>query len=282
MDKISQGNYSGNNTVEGQESTSKKGQSEGALEESKPACSPLTLPGEQPERPGETQNQPSFLSSTNPNILSPTLVPSDTYIPQPIFEVIRPLTSSGLVSPPPSLPLVKLPNHPPLSPIQGSSQFISNQNSPDSPDLIRDQLGRLGVRLERSHIRNWLQNLSPCAEPQWDDYFNTPPTYNNQQAFWESRFEVTEENLLSPVSESQAGEVKKIQLVETLSSELDSESDLVTCMSKESATMPPEEKSSEEVRREELLKECERELKLSNQKLIFNTKPNVTFVGFCG
>ena len=251
--------------MEGQESTSKKGQAEEELEEPKSTCSPLTLPGEQPEKPGETDtNQPPVQSSTNPNtqpsLPPPFLVPSDTFIPQPIFEVIRPLTSSGLVSPPPSLPLVKLPNHPPLSPIQGNSQFLSNQNSPDSPDLFKDQLDRLEVRGERSHIRAWLQNLSPCPEPQWDNYFNTPPSYNNDEVFWESRDEAieTNQNLFSPAADSNPGEARQIQLVETLSSELDSEIDLVTCVSKESTKMPPEDKKSEGLSREQVLEEFER------------------------
>ena len=46
-----QGIYTpGNNTVEGQQSTSKKGQAEGEFNS---ACIPLTLPGDESEKPGE-------------------------------------------------------------------------------------------------------------------------------------------------------------------------------------------------------------------------------------
>ena len=116
--KVSQSNLPGNNTMEGQESTSKKRQAKEDLKESQSTCSPLTLPGELPERPGENNtNQPSIPSSTKTNpqssITPPSLVHSDTFIPKPILEVNRPLTSSRLASPPPSLPLIKFPNYPP-------------------------------------------------------------------------------------------------------------------------------------------------------------------------
>ena len=74
--------------------------------------------------------------------------------------------------------------------------------------MFKDQLGRLEVRGEKSHIRAWLQNLPPCPEPQW---------------------------------------------VATLSSEFHSDIDLVTCVSKESAKMPPEEKRSEGLSREQVV-----------------------------
>ena len=103
--------------------------------------------------------------------------PTDTYHPLPIHSVVRPLTSTGLFSPPASLPSVQLPNHPPLSPIPHQLPAV-----PVSPAQAGEQVDRLAVQLE-------LTNLSSSGEPEWDNYFRTPPTYNDQREFWDSRYE---------------------------------------------------------------------------------------------
>ena len=52
-------------------------------------------------------------------------------------------------------------------------------------------------------------------------------------------------------------------------SEFDSEIDLVACVGNESMKMPPEERRSEGLSREQVLEKCKKELNLSNQRLLF-------------
>ena len=87
-----------------------------------------------------------------------------------------------------------------------------------------------------------LTNLSSPGEPEWDNYFRTPPTYNDQREFWDSRYEAfvgdseTDPKILSPAT-TESEEVRKIELVETLSSEIGSESDLITVVGNKASTM---------------------------------------------
>ena len=110
---------------------------------------------------------------------------------------------------------MQLPNHPPLSPIHYRLPAI-----PVAPAPADEQVDRLAVQLE-------LTNLSSSGEPEWDNYFRTPPTYNDQREFWDSRYEAfvgdseTDPNILSPAT-TESEEVRKIELVETLSSEIGS------------------------------------------------------------
>ena len=106
------------------------------------------------------------------------------------------------------------------------------------------------MRLERSHIQHWLHNLSPAGEPEWDNLYRTPPTYNNQIEFWDSRYEAIAEDLNEAIDgesdtsgnifrnlAQQQEELKQVELVETLSSELDVESDLATVVNNPLASM---------------------------------------------
>ena len=297
--KSSLGVKPSNNTVENQESTSKEGHVEGDDEQSEPSCSPLKLPGDQTDKPGDhistnptqpssrapTSNFTPTHSSTVPTLPTGPAVsnfpfPSDTYVPQPILSVVRPLTSTGLFSPPPSLPLVQLPNHPPLSPIPHDLNQVPPRQS--SPASVGEQVDRLAVRLERSHIQHWLHNLSPAGEPEWDNFHRTPPTYNNQIEFWDSRYEAIAEDLNEAIDgESdtsgnifrnqahQQEELKQVELVETLSSELDVESDLATVVNNQLASMSTSAGIEDVARRDEVLKEFEGELRHSKQKLLF-------------
>ena len=274
--------------MEGQQSTSNKGQAEG---ESNSACSPLTLPGDKSEKPGNIPpTVPSQPTPTHPSptttgstatvpttstvpAVSPFPFPTDAYVPSPLLRVIRPLTSTGLVSPPPSLPLVHLPDHPPLSPIQGDFiNFPSNSNSPAS---VGEQVDRLAVRLEHSHIQEWLHNLSPAGEPEWDTYFRTPPTYNTQREFWDSRHESftgdseISGNLFSPLVESHQPDFQQIELVDTVTSDLDSESDLVTCVSKRADMSTSDSTEAHARQRETYLREFEVKLKHNKERLLF-------------
>ena len=174
--------------MESQKSTNKKGQVEGDEEKSESACSSLTLQGDLSGKPGSKSNEPikppitvssSIVSSTplSSGQVTSFPVPTDTYPPQPILSVVRPLTSTGLFSPPASLPPVQLPNHPPLSPIPYPPPAVSV-----SPNPADEQVDRLAIQLE-------LTNLSSPGESEWDNYFRTPPTYNDQREFWDSRYE---------------------------------------------------------------------------------------------
>lgn len=101
---------------------------------------------------------------------------------------IRPLTSTGLFSPPTSLPSVTLPSHPPLSPITSGQDFF------DAVSVIQT--------------------------PEWDNY-DSSPTFNLDQNFWQSRkFSDTDPAFLD------LREPRKVQLVDTIYSELDSVSEV--------------------------------------------------------
>ena len=125
---------------------------------------------------------------------------------------------------------MQLPNHPPLSPIPYQPPAVSV-----SPAPADEQVDRLAIQLE-------LTNLSSPGEPEWDNYFRTPPTYNDQREFWDSRYEVfvgdseTDPKILSPAT-TESEEVRKIELVETLSSQIGSENDLITVVGNKASTM---------------------------------------------
>ena len=106
----------------------------------------------------------------------------------PFLREIRPLASSGVYSPPPSQPLVGLPNHPPLSPIAHIPNSPGVPQTPDSvftTEEININKGKpINKNLQRSNVKDWLTNLSP--EQEWD-HFSPLPTFQNQQEFWNSR-----------------------------------------------------------------------------------------------
>ena len=117
--------------------------------------------------------------------------------------------------------------------------------------------------------------MSPAGEPEWDTYFRTPPTYNTQREFWDSRHESftgdseISGNLFSPLVESHQPDFHQIELVDTLASDLDSESDLVTCVSKR-ADMSTSDSTEAHVRqRETHLREFEVTLKHNKERLLF-------------
>ena len=106
----------------------------------------------------------------------------------PFLREIRPLASSGVYSPPPSQPLVGLPNHPPLSPIAHIPNSPGVPQTPDSvftTEEININKGKpINKNLQRSNVKDWLTNLSP--EQEWD-HFSPLPIFQNQQEFWNSR-----------------------------------------------------------------------------------------------
>ena len=209
-------------------STGRKGPREA---ESNPAVGPLTLPGDSAGQPGEKPPTHPYL---------PSLFPQPSPDSHPFLQTIRPLTSTGLFSPPSHLPLVTLPNHPPLSPITGDSgQLLTG--TPSSVLSAPAPVERLQSRLQRSNIQDWVANLSPEPEGDWDSY-NNSPSYNQQEKFWNSREEAQNDGdiaytsdryFLSPVpSSSQEPDIQQVELVDTICSELDSDIDLVTCVRK--------------------------------------------------
>ena len=230
--------------MEGQQSLSNKGPTE---ENSNSAASPLTVQGDQSEKPGETYpiNHPylpsSGLISAQPQPRVPQPQPR---VPQPgglnsFIPVIQPLSSSLLVSPPPSLPLIQLPDYPALSPIEGRPfQYFS---SPEQLAPINEEINVFKLNYERSHIQDWARNLSPIGEPEWDNYFRTPPTYSNYQEFWESRTDRASRTRVfsSPLSVSHPGE-NKIELVDTVSSAFSSKTEVVSSSHTIGLKMPEE------------------------------------------
>ena len=86
--------------------------------------------------------------------------------------------------------------------------------------------------LERSHIQHWVHNLSPVGEPEWDNYFRTPPTYKSFKEFWDSRQEAAVRNRILSSPESIYYPENKIELVETVSSGLDSHIEILDITSK--------------------------------------------------
>ena len=133
----------------------------------------------------------------------------------PFLKSIRPITSSGLFSPPYNLPLVQLPNHSPISPIGPpileNEVFDSESVFSTPPCDIRPRKA-FDVQEENSNVHDWLGALSP----EWDTYEQTP-------TFYKKGFENS--LLFSPILEEEHS-VRKIQLVSTEQSELSEDSNL--------------------------------------------------------
>ena len=258
--------------MESQESSTEKGPVRG---ETNPPNSSLTLLGDKPSQPGDnkissapteeippTHHYLSFAATgetppTHPGLSAGatatvgqptsqpplgivTARPITLTLPHqttsPLLEAIRPLTSTGLFSPPHSLPLVSLPNHPPLSPIPRDLNLHPYSGHPHCNFSPQEGLGVQGdpVALPAGQVvQDWIANLS--AEPDWDPY-NSSPSYLNQQQFWNSRelngadkSSTIGRHFLSPVSRSDQ------QLIETNYSDIDFDADFGTCVSKETA-----------------------------------------------
>ena len=102
----------------------------------------------------------------------------------PFLQSIKPLASSGIFSPPHSLPLVTLPDHTPLSPItQTSSNQLYSPDSVFSPPNPSPSNCH-AKQLHRSNVEEWFQTLTP--EQEWDTY-NPSLTFQDYHQFWESR-----------------------------------------------------------------------------------------------
>ena len=104
-----------------------------------------------------------------------------------------PLTSTGLFSPPTSLPIVGLPNHPPFSPVRCGT------GTPESVNSI-----------------------------EWDTFTHTP-TFNLDRNFWESRNKSeTDHEILSSGSVGTLDSPYRIPIVDTVSSDLETDSSTMT------------------------------------------------------
>ena len=117
--------------------------------------------------------------------------------------------------------------------------------------------------------------MSPAGEPEWDTYFRTLPTYNTQREFWDSRHESftgdseISGNLFSPLVESHQPDFQQIELVDTVTSDLDSESDLVTCVSKRADMSTSDSTEAHARQRETYLREFEVKLKHNTERFLF-------------
>ena len=116
---------------------------------------------------------------------------------------IRPLTSTGLFSPPTNLPPVAPPNHPPLSPIVQGVVLWENK----TPESIQSG--------------------------EWDGFVQTP-TFLLNRRFWNSRKRSdTEHSLLSVGSFGSLSSPFKIPVVDTASSDLESLSEITMVVNAE-------------------------------------------------
>ena len=115
---------------------------------------------------------------------------------------IRPLTSTGLFSPPTNLPPVAPPNHPPLSPIVQGVVLCENK----TPESIQSG--------------------------EWDGFVQTP-TFLSNRPFWIRKRSDTEHSLLSVGSFGSLSCSFKIPVVDTSSSDLESLSDITIVVNAE-------------------------------------------------
>ena len=203
-----------NKTVEDQDKPGSKG-----------LPSPLA-PFDCPDQPGTPSNPlsnpltsaPSFPSLENLLPVLPSIEETS------LAESIRPLTSTGLFSPPSHLPPVTLPPYPPFSPIPCDlSSTVPNENSPGIPYAGQNQL--LNRELQFSSVGAWVDRLAVASEAEWDNY-NSSPTFNRDNQFWNSRarLSTTDPCFLSggdSSSEENSPEVRKVELVDTVLSDFD-------------------------------------------------------------
>ena len=148
---------------------------------------------------------------------SPSTTPTETSPSEakPLAESVRPLTSTGLFSPPSQLPPVTLPPHPPLSPI--SSEDLQGEGK------LLDQ------QIQPSLVEAWVDQLSTSPSIEWDPY-TASPSFNQDQLFWSTRGRVSSFTDYAFLSDSSVelvqSPVRKIQLVSTQSSDLETDSSL--------------------------------------------------------
>ena len=147
----------------------------------------------------------------------------------PLTESIRPLTSTGLFSPPSVLPPVTLPLHPPLSPItfdwSGLAAGDSSPASPSGPNQLLNQ----GIQL--SSVEAWADQIAASLEAEWDPY-NSSPTFNKDDQFWQSRprLSTTNPGFLSDTSVENSPAVTLVNI---------QCSDLDTCLDSSFLNMAP-------------------------------------------
>ena len=102
------------------------------------------------------------------------------------------------------------------------SRLPTGDNSP-APPSGQNQL--LNKKFQFSSVEAFSDQLATSPEVEWDNY-NSSPTFHRNQNFWKSRprFSSTDHAFLS--DSDQSPEVRKVQLVSTECSDLDSTSEI--------------------------------------------------------
>ena len=173
-----------------------------------------------PLAPSDSLDNPNLNTSHPRGATSVSSSPST-----PFAQSIRPLTSTGIFSPPSTLPPVTLPPHPPLSPITGDlSRLPPGDNSPAPPS---GQSEILNQQLQLSSAEALLDQLATSPEVEWDNY-SSSPTFKRNQRFWKSRprLSSTDPAFLSDSPSDHSPGIRKIQLVSTECSDIDSISEI--------------------------------------------------------
>ena len=194
-------------TVENQSSFSEKGQKQCDVREN---CS-LTS---QIRKLDRTRDNKSYNTLDDAFIREHPQTPLSSH---PYLESIRPITSSGIFSPPYNLPLVRLPNHSPISPIglpTVEDEVFESESVFSTPPCDIRPRRVFDVQQEDSNVHDWLGALSP----EWDSYEQFPTFY--KKGFSDSF-------LFSPIQE-EGNSVRKIQIVSTEQSELSEDSKFST------------------------------------------------------
>ena len=190
-----------------------------------------------PLAPSDSLVDPQEINSgSGENFYSPSTTPPQNLAEvKPFVDAIKPLTSTGLFSPPSTLPPVTLPPHPPISPIasgQAHSESGSSLATPKEQKLL-DQPIQSGL------VQAWVDRFPTSPSIEWDHY-TASPSFNQDEQFWRSRGRVstTDFGFLSDNSgdyPETPNRNRKIQIVSTQSSDLEtlSNSSIVTMSNQE-------------------------------------------------
>ena len=161
-------------------------------------------------------------SGSGENFYSPSTTPPQNLAEvKPFVDAIKPLTSTGLFSPPSTLPPVTLPPHPPISPIASGQAYSESGSSVATPkeQKLLDQPIQSGL------VQAWVDRFPTSPSIEWDHY-TASPSFNQDEQFWRSlgRVSTTDFGFLSDISGDHPetpNRNRKIQIVSTQSSDLE-------------------------------------------------------------
>ena len=97
----------------------------------------------------------------------------------PLAQGIRPLTSTGLFSPPSTLPPVTLPPHPPLSPLTSDLLRLPTGDNSPAPPSGQSQL--LDQQFQFSSVEAFSDQLATSPEVEWANYKHGKLKHRYQQ-----------------------------------------------------------------------------------------------------